>query len=76
MACDKRWLSRPRTENEAETLARLAECDAENAKAPATGGQHAPDPRSLRCLHSTAVERFSASFSRRAPVGLFMELVY
>lgn len=34
----------PPTENEAETLARLAECDAENAKAPATGGQHAPDP--------------------------------
>ncbi|WP_164057141.1 hypothetical protein [Serratia marcescens] len=34
----------PPTENEAETLARLAECDAENAIAPATGGQHAPDP--------------------------------
>jgi len=34
----------PPTENEAETLARLAECDGENAKTPATGGQHAPDP--------------------------------
>ena len=39
-------------------------------------GNMRPIPRSLRCLHSTAVERFSASFSRRAPVGLFMELVY
>ncbi|MBO2006715.1 hypothetical protein J4732_06565 [Serratia marcescens] len=43
MACDKRWLSRPATDGEAETLARLAECDAERESA-SDGGQHAPDP--------------------------------
>lgn len=33
-------------------------------------------PQSLMCLHSMAVERFSASFFVVPPVGLFMELVY
>ena len=56
----------PPTENEAETLARLVECDAENARS-----------RRASCVFTQWLLNGSLRhFSWRAPVGLFMELVY
>ena len=76
MACDKDGGADTTHGERAETLARLAECDAETRKRRRREGSMRPIPQSLICLHSMAVERFSASFFVARLIGLFMELVY